>query len=332
MSKPVVVLLGKILHAPKEWQDLSSIATLYEDSSKTKEELIAEFSAGGKFSEAVALFHTHSSGPGFTLSADIIDSFPATLKFICHHGAGYDMIDTDECAKRGIIVSHTPGAVDHGTADTNMFLILGALRNFNQGLNGLRRGEFASTTPLAHDPEEKILGIIGMGGIGRALKKRAEAFGMTVIYHNRKQLSDELADGAKYVTFDELISTADVISLNLPLNAGTKHIINKDTFAKMKDGVVITNTARGAVIDEAALVDALASGKVYSAGLDVFEEEPKIHPGLLENEKVMLLPHLGTHTLESRRGMELLVLDNLKSALISGKVLNITPETAHLQK
>ncbi|KAK7202792.1 D-isomer specific 2-hydroxyacid dehydrogenase [Myxozyma melibiosi] len=332
MSKPSVILFGKILHAYPEWQELSSLATLVEDTTKTNAELSAKFAPGGEYSSAVAIFHTHSAAAGSTINADLIASFPETLKYICHHGAGYDMIDVHAAAKRGIRVSNTPGSVDDATADVNMFLILSALRNFNQALVGLRRGEWNSTTPLAHDPELKTLGIIGMGGIGRALKKRAEAFDMKVIYHNRKPLSEELSGGAEYVSFDELLARADVLSLNLPLNAATKHIINKDAFAKMKDGVVITNTARGAVIDEAALVDALASGKVFSAGLDVFEEEPVIHPGLLANEKVTLLPHIGTHTLESRRKMELQVLKNLKSALTSGLLVDITPESAHLQK
>ena len=146
---------------------------------------------------------------------------------------------------------------------------------------------------------------------------------MTIQYHNRNRLPEEQEEGAKYVSFEELLKTSDVLSLNLALNASTRHIISKAQFDLMKDGVVIVNTARGPIIDEAALVDALNSGKVFSAGLDVFEEEPKIHPGLLENEKAVLLPHLGTSTWETQKDMELLVLENLKSA-IEGKGL-ITP-------
>ncbi|KAJ6171102.1 Phosphoglycerate dehydrogenase [Penicillium chermesinum] len=181
-----------------------------------------------------------------------------------------------------------------------MFLILGALRNFNTGMHALREGKWRGQPPatLGHDPEGKVLGILGMGGIGRNLKKKAEAFGMKVIYHNRRKLSEELSGGAEYVTFDELLASSDVLSLNLPLNKHTYHIIGAAEFAKMKDGVVVVNTARGAVMDEAALVEALDSGKVFSAGLDVFEEEPKVHPGLLRNQNVMLVPHMGTWTIE----------------------------------
>lgn len=242
-------------------------------------------------------------------------------------GAGYDMIDVHACSARNppIRVSNVPTAVDDATADTSMFLILGALRNFNTGMHALRQGKWRGqpAPPLGHDPEGKTLGILGMGGIGRNLKKKAESFGMRVIYHNRRELSEELSGGAKYVTFDELLSTSDVLSLNLPLNVSphscrrvqilvntenlqknTRHIISKAEFAKMKDGVVVVNTARGAVMDEAALVEALDSGKVFSAGLDVFEEEPKIHPGLLRNRNVMLVPHMGTWTEEVSRSMD----------------------------
>jgi lactate dehydrogenase-like 2-hydroxyacid dehydrogenase len=139
-----------------------------------------------------------------------------------------------------------------------------------------------------------------MGGIGSAVATRAKAFGMKVQYHNRHQLPASEEEGAKYVSFEELLKTSDVLSLNLSLNPSTKHIISKPQFDMMKDGIIIVNTARGPLIDEAALVDALKSRKVWTAGLDVFEEEPKIHPGLLENENVVLLPHVGTATFETQ--------------------------------
>lgn len=138
-----------------------------------------------------------------------------------------------------------------------------------------------------------------MGGIGKALAKRSLAFDMTIQYHNRNRLSPEPA-GTKWVSMEELLRTSDVISVHTPLTAQTHHLLSKEEFAQMKDGVIIVNTARGPVIDEQALVDALESGKVFSAGLDVFEEEPKVHPKLLENENVVLYPHIGTATFESK--------------------------------
>ena len=198
-----------------------------------------------------------------------------------------------------------------------------------------------------------MLGILGMGGIGRNLKKKAEAFGMKVQYHNRNPLSEELSGGAKYVGFEELLKTSDVVSLNLPLNVSfcpcfeggivgyclneeaicslnpqksTHHMISTPQFDMMKDSVVIVNTARGAVIDEAALVKALDSGKVFSCGLDVYEEEPKIHPGLVDNPHVMLLPHVGTWTVETQTEMELWNIGNVRAALETGKLNSPVPE------
>jgi lactate dehydrogenase-like 2-hydroxyacid dehydrogenase len=138
-----------------------------------------------------------------------------------------------------------------------------------------------------------------MGGIGKTMKRKAEVFGMTSIYHNRKQLDPEQADGAEYVSFEDLLKRSDVLSLNLPLNPKTRHIMSTKEFKLMKPSAIVVNTARGAVIDEAALVDALDKGVIAGAGLDVFEEEPKIHSGLLNNNKVMLLPHMGTWTKET---------------------------------
>lgn len=155
------------------------------------------------------------------------------------------------------------------------------------------------------------------------MAKRARAFGMKIVYHNRSRLPKDLEGDAVYLSFDELLAQADVLSLNLSLNAKTKHIISAREFAKMKDGVVIVNTARGALINEKDLVSALESGKVASVGLDVFENEPAIEQGLLKNDKAFLLPHIGTWTYETQREMELLVLENLESAVDKGKL--VTP-------
>lgn len=224
-------------------------------------------------------------------------------------------------------MSSTPIAVNDATADVAMFLMLGALRRITIPFTAVRKGEWrGSGFGLGHDPKNKTLGILGMGGIGRSIATRARAFGMTIQYHNRSRLSPELEDGAKYVSFDELLKTSDVLSLNLALNKSTTHIIGREEFKKMKDGVVVVNTARGPIIDEAALVEALESGKVFSAGLDVFEEEPKIHEGLLKNQNAVLLPHIGTATWESQKDMELLVLENLRKAVKGEGLVTQVPE------
>jgi len=249
------------------------------------------------------------------------------LKYICHNGAGYDNIDIAVCTTKGIQVSNTPIAVDAATADVAIFLLLGALRRIHNPYTAIRNLQWRGPSfQLGYDPAGKILGILGMGGIGREVATRARAFGMKIQYHNRSRLSPDLEQDAKYVSFDDLIATSDVLSLNLSLRKETVGIIGKKEFDKMKDGVVIINTARGKLIDENALVEALDSGKVFSAGLDVYEEEPKVHEGLLKNQNVVLLPHIGTSTKETQRNMELLVLENLRSALQKGSLLTQVPE------
>jgi glyoxylate reductase len=221
---------------------------------------------------------------------------------------------------------------DDATADTAIFLLLGAIRNFNISMYNLRRGDWRGNPPpaLGHDPQGKVLGILGMGGIGRNIKRKAEVFGMTTIYHNRGKLDPEMAGGAEYVSFEELLKRSDVLSLNLPSNPKTRHIISTEQFKLMKPTSVIINTARGAVIDEAALVEALDKNEIAGAGLDVFEEEPKIHAGLKDNQKVMLLPHMGTWTSETQHKMEAFAIDNIRSALTGKGLISMIPEQKEL--
>ncbi|KAI9370830.1 D-isomer specific 2-hydroxyacid dehydrogenase [Aspergillus egyptiacus] len=334
IPKPKVLLLGEIIHAHKAWASLSDIAELVKPQSTNRADFIAECKSG-KLDGCVVAYRTFDSVSITGLvDEELVNALPKSLTFLAHCGAGYDQVDTHACSARQppLRVSNVPTAVDDATADVNMFLILGALRNFNAGMHALRQGAWRGNPAprLGHDPENKVLGILGMGGIGRNLKKKAEAFGMKVIYHNRRELSPELAGGAKYVSFDELLAQSDVLSLNLPLNKNTRHIISKPEFEKMKDGVVIVNTARGAVMDEDALVQALENGKVYSAGLDVFEEEPKIHPGLVSNPNVLLVPHMGTWTVETQTGMEEWAIENVRLALETGKLKTPVPEQADL--
>ncbi|KAJ5305079.1 uncharacterized protein N7443_004739 [Penicillium atrosanguineum] len=331
-ARPKILLLGDINHAKKSWNALGELGELIEPTATNRADFIQEC-RDGKFEGVVAAYRTfHSIQITGRIDEELVKELPRSLIYLASCGAGYDQIDVHDCSARNppIRVSNVPTAVDDATADVNMFLILGALRNFNAGMYALRQGKWVSGVNLGHDPEGKTLGILGMGGIGRNLKKKAEAFGMTVVYHNRRQLSEELSGGAQYVTFDELLSTSDVLSLNLPLNKNTRHIIGKNEFVKMKDGVVVVNTARGAVMDEAALVEALDSGKVFSAGLDVFEQEPTVHPGLLSNPNVILVPHMGTWTIETLTTMEEWAIENVRLALTTGKLKSPVPEQADL--
>ncbi|KAL1296683.1 hypothetical protein AAFC00_000160 [Neodothiora populina] len=324
MASQAALLIGKIVHARKEWEECSSLLKLREYAEGSREDFISKLKAGDF--DGVALIYRSNDSTSITgpFDNELVQLLPSSLKFICHNGAGYDNIDVNACTKRDIKISSTPIAVNDATADIAILLMLAALRRATIPLTALRRGEWRGKDfRLGHDPKNKVLGVLGMGGIGRAVAHRARAFGMEIQYHNRKPLSSEEAGDAKYVSFDELMKTSDVLSLNLSLNASTRHIISTSQFDLMKEGVVIVNTARGPIIDEAALVQALKGGKVFSAGLDVFEEEPKIHPELMQDDKVVLLPHIGTATWETQKDMELLVLENLRKAA-QGKPL-VTP-------
>lgn len=223
-------------------------------------------------------------------------------------------------------MSNVPSVVDNPTADTATFLLLAVLRQFPLALDEAKKGNFHKNLPLSNDPHGKKLGILGMGGIGRAFAKRARALGMEVQYHNRSQLSPELEDGATYVSRDELLSSSDVVSLNLPLNANTKHSFSAAEFKAMKSSAILINTARGPIVDEAALISALESGEIAGAGLDVYENEPHIPAALLDNPRVVCLPHIGTLSYETQRGMEAFCIKNLMAGLSTGRLANVVPE------
>ncbi|KAH9429994.1 hypothetical protein MCOR27_000291 [Pyricularia oryzae] len=333
-TRPKVLLLGTIDHADEAWSKLSAKADIVTPTSTDRASFLAEC-ASGAFAGVVAAYRTFVSGRTTgRIDAELLAALPPTLRFICHNGAGYDQIDVAACTAAGVRVSNTPSAVDDATADAGIFLMLGALRNFGPGMQSCRNGEWIGkpAPALGHDPRGKVLGILGMGGIGRNMAKKAAVFGMKIRYYNRTRLSAELeADcGAEYVDFDTLLATSDVLSLNLPLNPKTRHTISHAEFAKMKTGVVVVNTARGAVMDEAALVAALDSGRVASAGLDVYEEEPKVHPGLLANHRCLLVPHMGTYTEETQTKMEEVAISNIVAALEKGQLVTGVPEQSGL--
>ncbi|KAK5238629.1 hypothetical protein LTR67_004633 [Exophiala xenobiotica] len=326
MSKPTILLIGDLTHANKEWEEYGSKYNLKEFRQGTRQQFLSNC-RNGEYDGVVALYRSNTStsetGP---FNQELISVLPKSLKFICHNGAGYDNIEVDACTQRGLKVSSTPIAVDNATADVGIFLLLGALRQAWVPLKAIKEGKWRGDSQLGHDPKGKLLGILGMGGIGRAMADRARAFGMKIAYHNRSRLPKQLEGDATYLSFDELLAQSDVLSLNLSLNAKTRHIISAPEFAKMKDGIIIVNTARGALINEKDLVSALDSGKVSSVGLDVFEDEPKIEEGLLKSDRAFIVPHIGTMTWETQRDMELLVLQNLENAVDKGSLLTPIPE------
>lgn len=224
-------------------------------------------------------------------------------------------------------MTNAPDPVTDSTADLAIWLLLGSLRRLNPGLETLRAGKFKQGVPFGRDPQGKTLGILGMGRIGRAIKARCDPLGVTTQYHNRSQLSPELAAGANYVSFEALLTTSDILLIAIPLNAKTRHLIGAAEIARMKDEVVIVNIARGAIIDEAAMAEALDAGKIASVGLDVYEHEPLVNERLLRNSRALLVPHMGTHSIETLTKMEECAMENARRAVMQEALLSEVPET-----
>jgi glyoxylate reductase len=232
----------------------------------------------------------------------------------------------------GIGVSNAPHTNQQAVADQAIFLMVGALRRVYPNMIALREGKWrAPKLEFSHDPEGKVLGIIGMGAIGQEIAKRALAFDMKVIYHNRHAVDKAIEQSlhTREVDMDELLATSDVISLSLAYTPETYHIIDAAAFSKMKKGVTIVNTARGKMIDEEALIAAMDDGTVWSAGLDVFEEEPAIHSKLLADPRVILTPHMAAGTIETYLKMEGLAMKNVETALMEGRLVTQVHEQSH---
>jgi len=242
------------------------------------------------------------------------------LKMVANVAVGYNNIDVAACTVRGVTVTNTPGVLTDATADLAMGLLLMVTRRLGEGERLIR-----SATPwkwgmfmmLGTGVQGRRLGIIGMGGIGEAMATRAKAFGMKIVYHNRSAVdaaTEERLD-ASLVSLDELLATSDVVSLNCPYSDATHHLIDAAALASMRSDAFLINTARGPIVDEAALVDALRNETIAGAGLDVFEHEPDVHPGLLELDNAVIVPHLGSATVESRDAMADLAAHNVTAVL-----------------
>ena len=260
------------------------------------------------------------------LDANFINTLPASVKIIASYGVGVNHIDLAAAKARGLTVTNTPDVLVDDTADIAMGLMIATSRNFYERETSLRSGKWgapSATANLSRTLTGKTLGIIGFGPIGQAVAKRAKAFGMTIICHSRTPKPEvEAALGATHVTLDELLTTADVVSLHCALTDETHHIINEDTLGKMKTAAILINTGRGPLVDEAALVAALKGGAIRGAGLDVYEFEPKLADGLIALENVSLLPHIGSATIETRDAMGLRVKENLDRFFKGAEVLD----------
>lgn len=252
------------------------------------------------------------------ITADIFAAAGQQLKLIANFGVGVDHIDLAAARARDIIVTNTPGVLTEDTADMVMALIIAVPRRLAEGEKQVRAGQWSGWTPtgmLGHRVNGKKLGILGMGRIGRAVAQRARAFGIDVQYHNRHRLPDPVEEelGATFrENLDEMLADIDILSINCPYTAETRHIIDADRLALLGPQVYLINAARGEIIDEAALAEALKTGKIAGAGLDVYENEPEIAPGLLDLDNVVLLPHLGSATFEGREAMGDRVIANIR--------------------
>jgi glyoxylate reductase len=238
---------------------------------------------------------------------------------IANFGAGVDHIDVDAAVGRGLIVTNTPGVLTEDTADLAMALILAVSRRIVEGAQVVAEGRFEGWSPTWMTGRKlwgKRLGIVGMGRIGQALARRAKAFGMQVHYHNRKPVPALIAEelGATWWDdLDQMLARMDLISLNCPATRETHHLLSAERLARLQPHAILINTARGELIDEAALSDAVARRALAGVGLDVYEHEPAIHPGLLGHANVVLLPHLGSATQEARQDMGDRVITNIQT-------------------
>ncbi|WP_029088516.1 2-hydroxyacid dehydrogenase [Brevibacterium album] len=254
------------------------------------------------------------------IDAELLDAAGPQLRVVANVAVGYDNIDVAACAERGVIATNTPGVLTDATADIALSLILMSTRRLGEGERIIRSGQewkWGMFFLLGSSLQGKTLGIVGMGGIGRATARRAKAFGMEIVYQSRSEIDPEIAAelGARRVDLDELLSVSDVVSLHCPYGPATHHLIGAEQLEAMKASAHLVNTARGPVVDEAALASALRAGTIAGAGLDVFEHEPQVHPDLLELENVTLVPHLGSATVETRTAMAVLAADNALAVL-----------------
>jgi glyoxylate reductase len=249
-----------------------------------------------------------------------LDAVGPQLRIVANVAVGYNNIDVAACAARGVIVTNTPGVLTDATADIAMALILMVTRRLGEGERVIRSRtgwRWHMHYLLGTSLQGKTLGIVGLGQIGTATARRARAFGMQIVYSGRRR-GDEAVEaelGAHFTTFDKLLATSDVVSLHCPLTPETHHLITAERLRQMRSDAYLVNTTRGPVVDEGALAEALRSGVIAGAGLDVFEHEPEVHPGLLELENAVLIPHLGSATIETRTAMAVLAARNAAAVL-----------------
>ncbi len=259
------------------------------------------------------------------LDSDTINKLPETIKIISNFAVGFGNIDVEAAKKKNIAVTNTPDVLTDATAEIAMLLILGAARRASEGLLYAKNKnwKWSADFLIGKQLQGSRLGILGMGRIGRAVAKLAKAFGMEIHYHNRSKLNSDLEMEAIYhSSIKSLFSVSDILSINCPATKETKNIINKETLEYFPPGAIITNSARGDMIDDEALVQALINRKIYSVGLDVYNGEPNLYSGYLNQPNVFILPHLGSATKKTRTAMADLAISNIEEFFKTGNCKN----------
>ncbi len=259
------------------------------------------------------------------LDAETINQLPDSVKIISNFAVGFGNIDLEAAKKRGIAVTNTPDVLTDATAEIGVLLILGACRRASEGIEKAREGGWVWSADMLIGKQltGTRLGILGMGRIGQKIAKISKSLGMIIHYHNRSKLSEEKEQGATYHdNLNDLMKVSDVLSVCCPASKETINLINKDTLELLPKGAVVTNVARGDIIEDEALIDALERRKVYAVGLDVYKNEPNLNPGYLKHKSAFILPHLGSATKETRTAMANLAIDNMDEFFKTGGCKN----------
>ena len=286
-----------------------------EDKIITKEELIEK----SKDCDGILSSLTEK------IDSDVISKLSNKIKIISNFAVGFGNIDIDAAKKKNIVVTNTPDVLTDATAEIAILILLGAARRAKEGIKWANKKgwKWSADFLMGKQLTGSRLGILGMGRIGRAVADKARAFGMIIHYHNRSQLDKNLEKGAIYHnSLESLLSVSDFFSINCPATEKTKNIINKDTLKCFPDGAIISNSARGDMIEDESMVESLKNGKIYSLGLDVYNGEPNIHPEYLTLPNVFVLPHLGSATITTRTAMGNLAVSNLEEFFKTGKCKN----------
>ncbi|MDX1710198.1 MAG: D-glycerate dehydrogenase [Rhodovibrionaceae bacterium] len=312
-SKPVVVVGRKLPESVEERLSRDYDPRFNEDDRVYSADELVELCDG-----ADAILPAHSE----VLSAEVIERLPDSVKAICNFSVGVDHVDLDAAKERGIIVTNTPDVLSDATAEIAMLLMLGAARRASEGDRLVRSGEWKTWSPsfmVGKQVTGKRFGVVGMGRVGQVAAERARGFDMEIHYHNRNRLAQEKEKGANFhEKLEDLLAKADVLSLHCPATPETRKLLNEEAIACLPEDAIVVNTARGALVDDDALIAALKDGRVRAAGLDVFDGEPDIDSRYRELDNVFLLPHIGSATEETREAMGFRALDNM-DAIFAGK-------------